>query len=160
MPISGGKYVSPTWHNNAAPALDAAELQAMTDTIEENQNAVEAIQAAISGAAKVAVGSYAGTGAYGQANPNTLTFDFEPKLLIVQHPTSSCFTNNYTMDIFVAVRGVEEIRTYTTGSGSYDQECTFTWDGNSVSWFVSSNRKTDDGQFNGSGVNYLYIAIG
>lgn len=33
MPISGGKYVAPTWHNNAAPAIDAAELQAMSDTL-------------------------------------------------------------------------------------------------------------------------------
>ena len=160
MPISGGKYVAPTWHNNAAPAIDATELQAMSDTLEGNDVAVAALQEAISGAAKVAIGSYVGTGSYGQAHPNTLTFDFEPKLLIIQHPTSSCFTNNYTMQIFVAVRGVEEIRTYTTGSGSYDQTCTFTWDGNSVSWFVSSRDRTDDGQFNGSGVNYLYIAIG
>lgn len=41
MPISGGKYVAPTWHNNAAPALDETELQAMSDTIEANQDSYE-----------------------------------------------------------------------------------------------------------------------
>ena len=33
--------------------------------------------------AKIQTGSYIGTGTYGSNNPNTLTFDFEPKLLIV-----------------------------------------------------------------------------
>lgn len=36
MPISGGKYVSPTWANNASPAINASELQAITDTIAVN----------------------------------------------------------------------------------------------------------------------------
>lgn len=34
MPISDGKYVSPTWVNGAAPALTATEMQAITDTLE------------------------------------------------------------------------------------------------------------------------------
>lgn len=33
MPISGGKYVAPTWHNGTSPAIDQAELQAMCDTL-------------------------------------------------------------------------------------------------------------------------------
>lgn len=33
MPISGGKYVAPLWVDNAPPALDAAELQAMSDSV-------------------------------------------------------------------------------------------------------------------------------
>ena len=60
MPISGGKYVSPTWHNNAAPALDAAELQAMTDTIEGNQEPQSsAVQ--LSAAAQAALGLGSGS---------------------------------------------------------------------------------------------------
>lgn len=34
-------------------------------------------------APKIETGSYVGTGTYGQANPNTLTFDFEPKMVII-----------------------------------------------------------------------------
>lgn len=37
MPIANGKYVAPTWVNGTTPAIDAAELQAMSDTIESNQ---------------------------------------------------------------------------------------------------------------------------
>lgn len=35
MPIQNGRYISPTWLNNGPPAIDQAELQAMTDTLEQ-----------------------------------------------------------------------------------------------------------------------------
>lgn len=35
MPIVNGRYVSPTWLNNAPPAIDQTELQAITDTLAE-----------------------------------------------------------------------------------------------------------------------------
>ena len=34
MPISNGRYVSPTWINNQAPPINAPELQAITDTLQ------------------------------------------------------------------------------------------------------------------------------
>lgn len=37
MPMQNGKYVSPTWVNGQPPALNATELNAMTQTIENNQ---------------------------------------------------------------------------------------------------------------------------
>ena len=33
MPIQDGKYVAPTWNNNAPPPLNSSELQAICDTI-------------------------------------------------------------------------------------------------------------------------------
>ena len=79
MPISGGKYVAPTWRNNAAPAIDAAELQAMSDTLESNDEAVAALQEAISGGYQVKFGSYVGTG----TDTRTLTFDDAPKAVFI-----------------------------------------------------------------------------
>ncbi len=35
MPISNGIYTAPTWANGGSPAIDAAELQAMSDTLED-----------------------------------------------------------------------------------------------------------------------------
>ena len=35
MPISGGKYVAPTWVNNTSPAIDQAELQAVCNTLQQ-----------------------------------------------------------------------------------------------------------------------------
>ena len=40
MPVSGEKYVAPVWKDNAPPALDAAELQAMTDAIERTEASI------------------------------------------------------------------------------------------------------------------------
>lgn len=43
MPITDGKYVAPTWMNNAAPPISADELQAMSDTIAASQGVYLAI---------------------------------------------------------------------------------------------------------------------
>ena len=40
MPIQDGKYVAPIWSNNAPPAIDADELNAMSQSIEGNYPAV------------------------------------------------------------------------------------------------------------------------
>ena len=37
MPITNDKYQAPTWVNEAAPAIDADELQAICDTVEKSQ---------------------------------------------------------------------------------------------------------------------------
>lgn len=63
MPISGGKYVAPTWNNGSSPAINAAELQAMCDTIATSQNATFS-----------QLVSYTGTGNYGAGNPCSVTF--------------------------------------------------------------------------------------
>lgn len=39
MPTVDGRYVAPTWHDGAAPAINAAELQAMSDAIARADNA-------------------------------------------------------------------------------------------------------------------------
>lgn len=38
MPIVDEKYVSPTWSNDHGTKINASEMQAITDTIEKNQN--------------------------------------------------------------------------------------------------------------------------
>jgi len=38
MPIVNNKYVSPTWNNDAPPALDATEMQAITNTVQNLQS--------------------------------------------------------------------------------------------------------------------------
>ena len=40
MPIVNGKYESPIWENNHQPAMDAAEMQAITDSVEESIHAL------------------------------------------------------------------------------------------------------------------------
>lgn len=47
MPIVDGSYVAPTWANGTTPAITAAELQAMSDTIVNNQTGVGNAQSKI-----------------------------------------------------------------------------------------------------------------
>lgn len=58
MPLTNGRYTAPTWVNGQAPAINAAELQAMTNTIEGNQPRIAAIT--------LAAGAWAGSNPYTQ----------------------------------------------------------------------------------------------
>ena len=88
MPLNGGNYVAPKWVDNAAPALDTKELQAMCDSIVKNQGdaaalkksletAVNQINQNLSGRKQVELTSYVGTGLYGAENPCSITASFE-----------------------------------------------------------------------------------
>ena len=107
---------------------------------------------------KIAIGSYVGTGTYYSNNPNTLNFDFEPKVLIVVADGA-----NSSYPGFVIVRG----QSYSNGIGSYSNSAVgydlrTAWAGNSVSWYT--NNTFDHGrayaQLNAEGVTYRYIALG
>lgn len=50
MPIVDDKYVSPTWSNDSGTKLNASEMQAITDTIQRNQDyKIEKVAGALSG---------------------------------------------------------------------------------------------------------------
>lgn len=105
---------------------------------------------------KYETGSYEGTGAVGSAVPNTLTFDFTPKIVIVSG-------GNYTavyVNPFTTCAGF-----FTTGTMNH----TVTWGTNSVSWYgnryaviggSSGEIETARYQLNESGETYHYVAIG
>lgn len=107
--------------------------------------------------AQVATGSYTGTGTYGKSNPNSLTFDFEPKLLIVKRESES-----YSMEWMVAVYGQTQTSTFHATTSSSGAQCTMTWSGRTVSWYANSNNYTTadaPGQLNDAAA-YRYVAIG
>ncbi len=58
MPLTNGRYTAPTWVNGQAPAINAAELQAMTDTISDNQPRTAAVT--------LTAGLWSGSGPYTQ----------------------------------------------------------------------------------------------
>lgn len=90
MPLNGNTYVAPVWRNGQPPALDPAELQAISDSIVRNQtdnanqdSLIAALQTAVGGKAQIEVGTYVGTGTYGASNPNSITFSSTPKLVLL-----------------------------------------------------------------------------
>lgn len=96
--------------------------------------------------AQVYTGSYVGTGTYGSGNPNTLTFPFEPKVVIV--------TNGIT---FTMIRPMEQNRCNNENSGYLNK---ISWEENSVSWYCTANTSASIGQCNQSNTTYYYTALG
>ena len=107
-------------------------------------------------------GSYVGTGQHGASDPayyNSLTFDFEPKLVLV-------FTSKMQWLLFARIsdtRG-EILKCVSDGAGNvgYGANCSF--DGNTVRW-ASGSAAYDDSknalhQMNTSGSTYRYYAFG
>lgn len=94
--------------------------------------------------AQVYAGSYVGTGTYGQSNPNSLTFPFEPKVVFVRGNGRS---------IIHMITGCTQAETVKSQGNDY---VVTAWDGNSVSWYITDA----DRQLNMSGQTYYYAAIG
>lgn len=60
MPITNNRYVAPTWVNNASPAINASELQAICNTVQSSQVFTTAI-------AMTTAWTDAGNGVFSQA---------------------------------------------------------------------------------------------
>lgn len=148
-------------------AVDAA-LKANADSLSSLNSAVSSLGSTVSGlssavsalsggTAKLAMGTYVGNGKYGAANPNTITFDFEPKFLIVQRQISAVLTttsNNYLhLNTLIAMRPLQ----YYYFTGSINACAELTWNGKSVSWF---NTNSDLWQLNKQDVVFNYLALG
>lgn len=116
--------------------------------------------------AKIQTGSYVGTGTYGSANPCSLTFDFEPKIVIIHStgvttnvPSLSTLTNTSTPLFYpgVLVWGI-------TTSVRRDAYASISWvcsyADNTVTWYATGTGAGASDQFNSSGTTYYMTAIG
>ena len=140
------------------------------------------------GAAKIAYGTYVGTGTSGQSNPCTLNFDFKPRVLIVNCTGARVFPQTdigvtkrdgfypvgpaiFTCDSDVWTGGIAYVppqsETDDPAGGTIATTLNFTWGENSVSWYASVESEYFAGrarlapaQMNGSGETYFYIAFG
>lgn len=97
--------------------------------------------------AKIATGSYTGTGTYGSSNPNSLTFDFEPKILFVTNPSTA------TSQLVALYGSMYSFSYHTATSTNY---VTISWGNKNVSWYATSDKY----QLNDTGQTYNYMAIG
>lgn len=107
---------------------------------------------------KMKAGSYVGKGKYGKNNPNSLTFDFEPKLLVVGNADSA--------PMVMVCSEAELFCSWHDSRGVY--ECTCVRNGKTVSWWNrnylpvlgSTEGENPMGQKDFSGTTYHYVAIG
>lgn len=110
---------------------------------------------------KIEVGSYTGSGVYGEGNENTLTFSFVPKIVIIRRQS--------IVQPTIFINSIKRGYTWTgqCGGGEY----TAFWNGRTLSWYggdsdrwysnnSSSNNTEASGQLNVAGETYHYVAIG
>lgn len=111
---------------------------------------------AIANSVKIATGSYNGTGTYGSANKNTLTFGFEARWVFIieefRDLNTSAFSEYMQLINPLAAAVMESSSANNPGS-----KTNVTWSDTGVSWYSSEGVI---GQQNRSGYVYRYIAIG
>lgn len=106
---------------------------------------------------QIATGTYTGTGTYGRENPNTLTFGFAPKLVIVYscsdtHPTGADWM------LMVASSNDNQGPLTPDNDNGMGYAVTVAFVGKSVSWYTSNPIAGQ--QANTDGGKYGYFAIG
>lgn len=109
-------------------------------------------------AVKIETGSYVGTGTSGSSNPNTITFGFEPKVLMVAANNKGLDFNLYSSDIgwsasFIWFSGVTGM---TMWNNPGVENLNVSVQGNTISWY-STNATS---QCNAIMTTYAYLAIG
>lgn len=123
----------------------------------------------VGGAARIASGTYTGLGVYGADNPNSLTFDFEPKFVFVYSlDTVQYYVNYYGgsyggfNQYFLWGAGLTVATAYYSSGNSY--KVTFALSGKTLTWYVndasSSKPASPNYQLNIENRPYGYIAIG
>ena len=105
------------------------------------------------GAAKIATGSYVGTGTYGSANPNSLTFSFVPKFVLVLTNSNATVAVGY----FVIWANTTYGPNTLDNTGNYD---VFSLSGNTLSWYCAGANTGAEYQSNTSSQNYAWFALG
>lgn len=101
--------------------------------------------------ARVQVVSYVGTGTYGSSNPNSLTFDFVPKVILIYRPAKNY--NDYYHNCMFLFNGVNTGITLAYGSGFNN----VAWNNKKVSWYSDG---ASENQMSVSGQKYYAAAIG
>lgn len=120
--------------------------------------------------AKVAVGSYVGTGAYGATNPNSLTFDFVPKYVLIRDNASGANASKWVA-IFPVCRFNEEnldgykgwsyVGDDSSAPSTYANTRFSKLVGKTLSWYITSkNSYGPREQLNNNSTTYSYLAFG
>ena len=114
------------------------------------------------GSARIATGSYVGTGTYGSANPCSLTFDFPPRVVfffdskgavvILQRSAGSV---SYGYIVYLDAIGEDVTTIFQTDRGGWFLAMSKSADGKNISWFGDSQYH----QCNGKNEKYFYMAI-
>lgn len=107
---------------------------------------------------KIDMGTYTGTGSCGSDSKNRLTFDFQPKLVLIMGGAQSC----------LFLRGFGSGLGHGCVNGDADRLVqTAEWSGNTLTWYIheaigdtGSYQQWATHQLNAVNTTYHYLAIG
>ena len=143
---AAGDVTSGTFAAARIPGLDAGKITSGILPVARGGTGVSSLDELVKalGAVKVTAGSYTGNGQYGKETPNSLSFPFPPKFLMIAEPQgySVIVINNSQYALY-------------GGVGAWYLFAT--WSGNSVSWYSPAGERD---QMNSSGKTYTYYAFG
>ena len=125
--------------------VSVSEINANTEKIDQ---AIASTMATAQTRARIASGTYVGTGTNGSGNPTSLTLPFTPKVLFID-----CDSDMYAQ-AHLFVYGAPKGLTRVTDVSTY--YVTMTWNGTQVSWYSADHAIY---QLNGQGYTYRYVAI-
>ena len=136
------------------------------DVFQQIKVLIDNVQDGVDSRTKIQTGSYVGTGTYGSSAPCSLTFDFVPKLVIIQGTgEASSISNDYKI---VALNGIN------TASSLFFENLNvnvgwflmvaITWNGNTMQWYALDGyqdvKASSSSQLNSNNNTYYYIALG
>lgn len=108
-----------------------------------------------SGLAKIQTGNYVGTGTYGSGHPNSITFDFAPKIAWCAGALSAIHLSDYNTMVFMPL-----VKTSYQSYGGFGEGSPLgklSEDGKTLSWYSTVSAEK---QFNVNGTTYYWFAIG
>lgn len=111
----------------------------------------------VTGNAKIATGSYVGTGTFGAENPTTLNLDFEPSLVFIKAKGVNWFYIIYALVLSNAYSSFGYARNYSANNTDMAKKSA---DGKTVSWYTKESGNSGVQQANAIDTEYEYIAIG
>lgn len=125
------------------------------------KDALGALYAAASAAAKAEIGTYTGTGTYGALNKNSITFGALPKVIFISSITASKFSGfgvifpSQSLGLIMTTENVEPTTTQSGAAQIVYVAVSLTE--TTVSWNTTSTKPRY--QLNESGCEYSYIGI-
>ena len=157
-------------YTKAQTLTEATKIAYGLDASAVPDDVFNAVKGLLGGGAKIATGSYIGTGTYGASNPCSLTFDFAPKFFVVSNTldpskgagssvsvcTGIWTTINYNgMNVFESSSVASN---YTASAWSIHA----TANENTLSWHTgpSENGGSAEFQLNSSNLRWCWVAIG
>ena len=154
--ISGKLHPDNLISSSTATSLGLAGTATPNEAFAKIKALIDSVNTGLNARAKIASGSYVGTGTGGQSNPTSITVGFSPKVVIVgnTNPSNSSYWFLIMMNpLGHAVEGLPEF--------SSNSKCVFvSWTGSGVSWYAESNFNPQYPQLNDAGITYQWIAWG